>query len=336
LLCLHFSALPGDINNTQPGLSALPFFPRASVEPTKSPSPFPGAHQSHRASSRKALSLGPADGYTNQSQKRVFEEDDDGDGELENYYKKTRVEGEDLIDGDNAAMWNIPEEDENYSDNNHRGSKRNADYFDEEDGLDSETAMVNTRDKRARKTSRGHMWSEQGELQQDAEMIDLSIPVSGSIGRKRGKKRGRPSVLGLGEEDEGDDRSAVSGKRNKRRATAKGSTGRKGSRNGDILDDWADDLSSVKSRPRGRHSRRGAKKLGSTDESSSLSDEEGLAESDISMNSSLISLDPRCKGRKIGETWKSNGETYKVGPTGERLRQALVKKEKTKFNMVRK
>ena len=37
---------------------------------------------------------------------------------------------------------------------------------------------------------------------------------------------------------------------------------------------------------------------------------------------------------EIGEEWENNGVRYKIGPNGQRLRQALVKKARQKFVMV--
>jgi len=50
---------------------------------------------------------------------------------------------------------------------------------------------------------------------------------------------------------------------------------------------------------------------------------------------SPVSSDPLCKGKKIGEEWEVSGVRYKVGPNGDRLRLSLVKKERSKFIMVR-
>ncbi|KAA1466470.1 hypothetical protein DENSPDRAFT_36166 [Dentipellis sp. KUC8613] len=57
------------------------------------------------------------------------------------------------------------------------------------------------------------------------------------------------------------------------------------------------------------------------------------AESDISMDDTLLSKDPLCKGRRVGEEWESHGVQFKVGPNGERLRKVLVKEDRRKFNM---
>lgn len=47
------------------------------------------------------------------------------------------------------------------------------------------------------------------------------------------------------------------------------------------------------------------------------------------------SEDPACFGRKIGEVWRVNEQTFKVGLDGRRLRQVLVKQRRSKFPMVR-
>ena len=57
-------------------------------------------------------------------------------------------------------------------------------------------------------------------------------------------------------------------------------------------------------------------------------------EEDWTSDDGLVSHDPLCNGRPIGEEWESNGVLYKVGPNGQRLRQALVKKSRSRFPMV--
>ncbi|KAH6888782.1 hypothetical protein BKA70DRAFT_1460717 [Coprinopsis sp. MPI-PUGE-AT-0042] len=48
---------------------------------------------------------------------------------------------------------------------------------------------------------------------------------------------------------------------------------------------------------------------------------------------SISSSGRRPRKRQIGEEWESNGIRYKIGPNGQRLRQALVKKARSKFTM---
>jgi hypothetical protein len=48
-----------------------------------------------------------------------------------------------------------------------------------------------------------------------------------------------------------------------------------------------------------------------------------------------FSTDPLCQGRRIGEEWTINRQRFKVGYDGRRLRSALVKRVRKKYNMVR-
>jgi hypothetical protein len=47
-----------------------------------------------------------------------------------------------------------------------------------------------------------------------------------------------------------------------------------------------------------------------------------------------FSTDPLCQGRRIGEEWTINRQRFKVGYNGRRLRHALVKRIRRKYNMV--
>lgn len=57
-------------------------------------------------------------------------------------------------------------------------------------------------------------------------------------------------------------------------------------------------------------------------------------ESSLRSDTGSISQHPQTRGRRIGEEWEANGIKYKVGPNGERLREALVTKPRPLFPMV--
>ena len=80
-----------------------------------------------------------------------------------------------------------------------------------------------------------------------------------------------------------------------------------------------DDTSDSPSKPAARH-KRGKR---STLEEGDNTDEEGM-----------ISQDPLCGGRRVGEEWESGGSKFKVGPNGQRLRETLIKQSRSRFPMV--
>ncbi|KAF9555350.1 hypothetical protein CPC08DRAFT_134987 [Agrocybe pediades] len=139
----------------------------------------------------------------------------------------------------------------------------------------------------------------------DEEMDELAPLKSSTRGRKRDRAEAG-STFG-GDEDrsdvevEGDEKTR---KRRKRRTIVKRKTGGKRDE-----EHFSEEESPIK------------KGKGSPEQSVS----------DISMDDSAASV--RSKGRNIGDEWETNGIKYKIGPNGQRLRQALVKKARQKFNM---
>lgn len=221
--------------------------------------------------------------------------------------KRSRVEDDDITeDFDQAAEWQ-DEEDEDMdvdrivpsSSKTKRGSKRMASL--NEDGF--EFGRPN-RDKRARRTS-GRGGDES--MEQDVE----SNP--------RGKKRDRTSYGTESHMDEEDDKAHRHRRRRvvSHKKTSESSRGQKRGRDADSME--SDEDSDSPSRRAVRH-KRGKKTASRGSESA---------------EEALISNDPLCKGRHIGEEWEINGIHYKVGPNGQRLRQALVKQTRSRFPMVR-
>lgn len=193
-----------------------------------------------------------------------------------------------------------------------RGSKRSA-GGDEEDDVGAGQS-----NKRVRKVSR----SKPHDIDEDMEDADAvqdlpSIP--------RGKKRDRGdagSAFGgngsVVDEDEGKPH------RHTRRRTVshkKSSVSSRGQKRGRETADSEDTDDGDSAKPMKRSMRQ-------------KHAQNGTDESDLSMDDGMISHDPLCKGRHIGEEWEVNGIMYKVGPNGQRLRQALVKRSRSRFPMV--
>ena len=61
---------------------------------------------------------------------------------------------------------------------------------------------------------------------------------------------------------------------------------------------------------------------------------EKSSSAESSAGSDSILGDPQTRGRRIGEEWEANGIRYKVGPNGERLREAVVTMPRPLFPMV--
>ena len=246
---------------------------------------------------------------TDHLRKRSFDYDDD---DLEPT-KKSRVEGEELIDGDEDAAWAFK-----------RGSKRGLTAEDDDEGYESTRG-----DKRPRNTSRDKTPEDQVMEDDEADADDVaelrSVP--------RGKKRDRAeagSTFGGDDDDEidghMDGKTSRSRKRkmiSKRKSDAQAHTrGRKRNRDADISeseDEGDDKKLHISRKKRGKQGK----------------EEDGDGDgSDVSMSDSLVSRGSYVKGRRIGEEWEVNGVLYKVGINGQRLRQALVKKARNKFPMV--
>ena len=234
--------------------------------------------------------------------------DDDTDSAPEVSPKKTRVETERAIDGDKEAGWHGSNEDMDIDDAQpvQRGAKRMASSEDDE-GFAS--AQSTRRDKRARKVSLDKSTND------DMDEDELDDMPEGVV---RGKKRDRAeagSSFGGDDSVQDDDEEKSHRHRRKRAASSKIGPGlTRGQKRSRALDSNDSDESEGERTTR----KAGRKKRGKR------------AQHDMSP----VSSDPLCKGRRIGEEWESNGIHYKVGPNGQRLRQALVKKAKSKFHMV--
>lgn len=196
-----------------------------------------------------------------------------------------------------------------------RGAKRLASPSDEDDFDDS--FVTQRRDKRARKISREHP-----PIPEDDVMIDIGADVvDESHISPRGKKRDRGDAASTfgGDEDSLIDDSDDKHKRNRRRRTVstRKPRGQKRGREPHMFESGSDEeveFSSGSRKKRGKNV---------------------VAEDDSPFFEPPYSTDPLCKGRRVGEEWEIGGTKYKVGPNGDRLQQALVKRRRPKYKMVR-
>ena len=260
----------------------------------------------------------------NEGKKRSLDEQEDD----EHGFKKSRVDGEELIDGDEEAEF-----DEIGHTAPKRGSKRG--FSEEVDDGEDVTETKNFREKQARKVC-------QEKARQSHDMDDnMDIDdeewdeITELRSRSRGKKRDRAeagSTFGGDDEDsaaeiepENDVKNLR--RRRKRRTVAKrkseASHARGKKRERDTDDEKSDQESEVGSQGNVSRKKRGKRGSDRHDRAS---------RSDISMDESINSM--KGKVRTIGEEWESNGIKYKVGLNGQRLRQALVKQARQKFVMV--
>ncbi|KAG6332921.1 hypothetical protein ID866_6163 [Astraeus odoratus] len=269
-----------------------PEFIRESVSPIKRP----GA----RRFSRKHLRTnGDA---TEESRKRSFaaESDDEPDN-----IKKSRIDGEELIDGDEEADW--------YAQYGDPRSDRNP--------------VASSPNDRA--YTNGHFNHEVDE-QADEMMEDVDDEIVELPSIPRGKKRDRAEAGStFGADDEEDVQNEKSTRHRKRRSVSK----RKGEglmrgkkRDRELESPESDGEGDVAQGSKRVSQRTSRKKRGK----GTTSDEAG---SDASVDDSTVSKDPLCDGRKIGEEWETDGVRYKVGDKGERLRLTLVKKARNKYHM---
>lgn len=236
------------------------------------------------------------------------------------FEKKTRLAGDGAQGGQSDGEQQSGDDmevDEDVEERPKRGAKRSANSEDDEN---ADGARGVGRDKRARKVS-----LQKAAVQPDVEMVDEEdgSPMTPEFEpSRRGKKRDRTDADSTidGDDsfvDEADlEERQMSGRRRKRRTISRRSAavaarGQKRGREVDSADSDEDG-----DRPKKRDMR----KKGS-----------------YSGNAAIVagvSNDPLCKGRRIGEEWESNSVRFKVGPNGQRLRQATVRRPRSKFPMV--
>lgn len=203
-----------------------------------------------------------------------------------------------------------------------RGSKREYGDADEtEDVLESKRA----REKRARKVSLEKAILDE-EMEVDENEFEDENTDCGQV--SRGKKRDREeagSTFGGDDEDrseseEAEDDTTTRRRSRKRRSVAKRKSDLATITRGKKRDRDIDEETSDEGSDRG-YAQTSARKR--------RNKKEGISDEDVSMEESPA----KGKGRKIGEEWTSNGVLCKIGPNGQRLRQALVKKARQKYHM---
>ncbi|TFK62024.1 hypothetical protein BDN72DRAFT_849134 [Pluteus cervinus] len=207
-----------------------------------------------------------------------------------------------------------------------RGSKRGMGDDDDNDDDDSKRA----REKRARKVSlEKHPIALENmdiDVDEDDEYPEQSVNA-------RGRKRDRAeaaSTFGGDDEDSASDLDEDPNTRRRRRKrqtiskrkseAAFASRGKKRDR---AVEESESEGSETDVVPRVSRKKRGRKNSSPIDVDAD--------DNSVSLDDSQSSVGGR--RRRIGEEWESNGVRYKVGPNGQRLRQALVKKARQKFAM---
>lgn len=275
------------------------------------PAPVPASQQARPHGADFLKSAQPA------VRKRALDDDD----ELAESSKKSRGEDE-LEDGVEDVQMFSMETQEDYTpatSEANRGSKRQAGGDDEEA---NDSVKKKAGSKRARRQSRktGDSVKPMDEDENGDLLMDLDT-VS------RGKKRDRAEA---GSVFAGDDDSPADNRKKARRRKRKSSLhtmevdiesrGTKRSYDIESTVDSDDEELFHRAKP----SRKRGKRLPDMDDDST----------DMSIDGTTVAKDPACGGRKVGEEWQANGQNYKVGPDGRRLRQALVKKRRSRYSMV--
>ncbi|TFK28933.1 hypothetical protein FA15DRAFT_664569 [Coprinopsis marcescibilis] len=252
----------------------------------------------------------------NDVQKRGFDDEGSDDNEPS---KKTRIEGDDPIDGDEDALWH------SRASSSKRPAKRTYGHDDED--------YERIRDKRARKVSleKNGRVVEYEDMDIDEEMDEVPDMASGVRGKKRDRAEAG-STFGGDDDSAPEDDAKNRHSRRKRRTFSKRKSevgpfvaGHKRDRDIDLEDEEMGTPSEAGTLRKSRHKK--GKRQSHVNEYDDF-----LNGSDISIDESLASSGSR-RPRRIGEEWESNGVRYKIGLNGQRLRQELVKKARNKFVM---
>ncbi|KAI0677092.1 hypothetical protein C8Q78DRAFT_1073827 [Trametes maxima] len=234
--------------------------------------------------------------------------DDELDTEQETLAKKSRIE-EGIVNGGDEFEWHTEVEEMDVDGNSPQGKRGSKRVASQEDDEGIALSRADRRDKRARKVSIDKSTEAPDYEMEDDDLEDDLLAVI------RGKKRDRAeagSTFGGDDSILDDDEKP---RRQQRRRTVSNKLGQasRGQKRVRDFESHGSDDSEVE-RPAREHMR---KKRGKR------SDEDDLP----------MSNDPLCKGRRIGEEWESSGVRFKVGPNGQRLRQELVKKSRSRFPM---
>ncbi|KXN89463.1 hypothetical protein AN958_05625 [Leucoagaricus sp. SymC.cos] len=209
-----------------------------------------------------------------------------------------------------------------------RGAKR---YLLDEDENEDDLVERQPRDKRARKVSvdKGTQAEEDDDLDMDVDEEADDVDDLPHI--QRGKKRDRAeagSTFGADDDDSGIELDSPESKHKRRTRKRRTFSKRKsdvgvatrGQKRDRDLDNEATNMESGDENSYVLRKKRGKQSTLVDDESSEHSTTRSQTSSGI-------------RNRRIGEEWISNGIRWKVGPNGQRLRQALVKKAGQRFPM---
>jgi hypothetical protein len=236
------------------------------------------------------------------TQKRAYGSDGSETDDEEGASKKSRTEGDQSSDEDSDGNMGPP-----------NGSSRKRGMEGDGRGPDG--------DKRRRQG----VLAEGDDLDGDGD----EVAEQESMPRTRGRKRDRAEAAStVGAEDEEIDQNTL---KRKRPTIAKkksdGSTGnairgQKRDRDSESVESdegRGDDIRWERTKRKGKKTRPSTSPW---DDRSDLSDDDSPF------------VEDSFRGKRIGETWDVNGVSYKLGADGRRLRQALVKKARSRFTMV--
>ncbi|KAJ7693910.1 hypothetical protein B0H17DRAFT_482531 [Mycena rosella] len=326
------SGLPGRFNplaadsRYMPSSSGLPsssshtpnFADRYNPNPAPPPPVVRFADEIEDAGLPRRGNLNNTSSSPRKHQKRALE-DYEVESDVPENPKKTRVEGDEFIDGDEDAEW-LPRQ--------KRGEKRMMREEDvDDDEEDAGRPGRRTRGKRARKVSLENQDVFMASDDNADDDMDVDDEDEWRDGRPaaRGKKRDAGSTFEEDEEaEDGDQAQKTRRKRRtvgKRKSDAGAQPSRGQKRDRDVDEEGSEGEGAVSGTP--ARSSRKTKKRGKKSKEVRDDDEEGSVEGSASKG----------KGRPIGDEWESNGVMYKIGANGQRLRQALVKKAARRFTM---
>ncbi|KAH0839783.1 hypothetical protein J3R83DRAFT_726 [Lanmaoa asiatica] len=315
---LHDYQLPGKpaavYDNKRPEVYSLDFADRYNPNPRHRvavPEPLPVKRPPVHRASRKDLVINLGD--NGESRKRSFEDESDVEHEI---IKKSRINGDELIDGDERADWYAQ-----YSDMPpRRASKESLDQQ-----LEGNYVHMNGQER----SKRINDLHDEDHEPVDEAMEDIDEDeVTELKAVARGKKRDRAEAGStFGGDDEEDIRNGRASHYRKRRTilrrTELPTRGQKRDRGAESPESEGEGGGSETSRrPTQRSSKKKRGKKGASDEVSQ-----------ILVEDPRVSKDPLCDGRRVGDEWEAEGVQYKVGDKGERLRLTLVKKARNKYHM---
>lgn len=276
------------------------------------PEPLPVERPPVRHASRKDLVANISN--NEESRKRSFEDEADVEHET---LKKLRVDGDELIDGDEQADWY-----DQYTDLPPRrvskeslGPQPAGDYM-----------LMNGQERSK------HVDDFRDENHEPADEVTDCIhedEVTETKAVARGKKRDRAEAGStFGGDDDDDIRNGRISHHRKRRTILRRrievpARGQKRDREAESPESEGNGGGPETSRRRIQHS---SKKRGKKAAS--------LEVSEISVEDPRVSRDPLCSGRRVGDEWEADGVQYRVGDKGERLRLTLVRKARSKYHMV--